>query len=261
MSNQDSRLAILPVYLVLDTSYSMQDEGKFNAALSFLPRLLSCMTGSSSISDKIRVEVITFDEDAKVVLPLGGIDEVEEWIIRNKETPIVPHSDSTYYGKAFEILRTEIQVGVRQIQSQTLGNVNFNAYRPVVFFITDGEPNDELSDRGNAFTQLTDKNFEYRPNLICVGVGDIKREDLVEYGAGRYKSPTGSYITGNESLVIIPKDGTLPAQALGAIVSTLVASIVQSFGNAANVGDSGGVPDLFGPHDDLFDNIDWGEDE
>ena len=262
MSERDSKYALLPVYLVLDTSYSMQDEdGRFDAALSFLPKLLSAMTDSASLSDKIRVEVITFDEDAKVALALGGLNEVEEWIVRNKKNPIVPDGDSTYYGKAFDKLASQIQIGVRQIQSEKVGDDGYKAYRPVVFFITDGEPNDEQSARNKAFDNLTNPKFEYRPNIICVGVGDAKQEDLIAYGAGRYNSPTGSYITGNEKLVIVPRDGALPSQALGAIVPTLVASIVQSFGNATNFGDISGVPDLFGPQDDIFDEIDWGDDE
>jgi uncharacterized protein YegL len=51
MSENNSKYALLPVYLVLDTSYSMQDaDGRFNAALSFLPKLLSAMTDSASLS-------------------------------------------------------------------------------------------------------------------------------------------------------------------------------------------------------------------
>ena len=261
MPGQDSRYALLPVYLVLDTSYSMQEEGKFDAALSFLPKLLSSMTESSSLSDKIRVELITFDDEARVELSLSGLNEIEEWIVRNKKNPIVPDGQATCYGKAFNKLKSEIQTGVRQIQSETIGNDSYKAYRPVVFFITDGAPNDDLSERNKAFEKLTDQNFEYRPNLICVGVGDAQHGDLIQYGAGRYNSPTGSYITGNDKLVIVPRDGALPSQALAAIVPALVASIVQSFGNTANIGDSGGVLDLFGPQDDLFEDIDWGDDE
>ena len=262
MPNTDSKYALLPVYLVLDTSYSMQDEdGRFNAALSFLPKLLSAMTDSASLSDKIRVEVITFDNEARVDLALGGLNEVEDWIVRNKKKPIVPDGDSTCYGKAFEKLAAEIQIGIRQIQAEKVGGDSFKAYRPVVFFITDGEPNDEASVRNKAFEKLTSKNFEYRPNIICVGVGEAKPEDLLEYGAGAYNSPTGSYITGNEKLVIVPRDGALPAQALGAIVPALVASIVQSITKASNMGDTSGVPDIFGPQDDIFEDIDWGDDE
>jgi len=152
-------------------------------------------------------------------------------------------------------------MGVRQIQSEKVGDDSYKAYRPVVFFITNGEPNDEASERNKSFEKLTSRNFEYRPNIICVGVGDAKPEDLLEYGAGAYNSPTGSYITGNEKLVIVPRDGALPAQALGAIVPALVASIVQSITKASNMGDTSGVPDIFGPQDDIFEDIDWGDDE
>ena len=238
MPSQDSKYALLPVYLVLDTSYSLQDGDKFNTALSFLPKLLSAMTESSSLSDKIRVEVITFDEEARVELSLGGLNKFEEWIVRNKKNPIVPDGRCTYYGMAFEKLKSEIQVGVRQIQSETV-----------------------VSESYKAFTQLTDQNFEYRPNMICVGVGDANYDDLIAYGAGRYNSPNGSYVVGNEKLVIVPRDGTLLSQALGAIVPAVVASIVQSFGNASNMGDSSGVLDLFGPQEDIFEDIDWGDDE
>jgi len=262
MSNQDSKYALLPVYLVLDTSYSMQDkDGRFSAALSFLPKLLSAMTGSASLSDKIRVEVITFDKEARVDLTLGGLNEIEEWIICNKKNPIIPDGDSTFYSKAFEKLVSEIEMGVRQIHSEKIGDDSYKAYRPVVFFITDGEPNDETSARNMSFEKLTNKNFEYRPNIICVGVGEAKPEDLLEYGAGAYNSPTGSYIKGNEKLVIVPREGAFPAKALGAIIPALVASIVQSITKASNMGETSGVPDIFGPQEDIFEGIDWGDDE
>ena len=262
MLYQNSKYALLPVYLVLDTSYSMKDEdGRFSAALSFLPKLLSAMTDSASLSDKIRVEVITFDKEARVDLALGGLNEIEEWIIHNKKNPIVPDGECTCYGKAFEKLASEIQIGVRQIQTERVGDDNYKSYRPVVFFITDGEPNDEAFERNKSFERLTNKNFEYRPNIICVGVGEAKPDDLLEYGAGAYNSPTGSYITGNEKLVIVPRNCALPAKALGAIVPALVASIVQSITKASNMCETSGVSDIFGPQDDIFENIDWGYDE
>ena len=250
--------AILPIYFVLDTSYSMQEENRFSAAFSFLPKLLSAMMKSSSLSDKIRVEVITFDEDASVDLPIGGLNEIEQWIVHYKKNPMIPDGECTHYGKAFKLLRSEIEEGVRQIQGETADGIRYKAYRPVVFFVTDGAPNDDSFDRNMAFAELTDRNFEFRPNMVCVGVGDAKFDDLIAYGAGRYNSPTGAYITRNEKLVIVPRDGVLPSRALTAIIPALVASIVQSFGNTAHVGGSGGVPDLFGEQDDLFEDIDWG---
>ena len=262
MANRDSKSELLPVYLVLDTSFSMQDEdGRFSAALSFLPKLLSAMTDSAYLSDKIRVEVITFDSEARVDFALGGLNEVEKWIIHNRKNPIIPDGESTCYGKAFEKLASEIQIGVKQIQSEKFGDFYYKSYRPVVFFITDGEPNDEVSERNNAYEKLTNRNFEYRPNIICVGVGEAKPEDLLEYGAGAYNSPTGSYITGNEKLVIVPRDGVMPAKALGAIVPALVASIVQSISKASIMGAPGGVSDIFGPESTIFDGIDFDDDD
>ena len=262
MMNRGSKYALLPVYLVLDTSYSMEDDNKFDAALSFLPKLLSCMTGSSSLSDKIRVELITFDDEARVELALGGLNEMEKWMLHNKKDPIMPKGDATYYGKAFEKLKSRIQLGVRQIQDEKIGDDNFKAYRPVVFFITDGAPNDIASVRSEAYAKLTSQNFEYRPNIVCVGVGEAKHEDLAGYGAGRQNSPTGAYITGNDRLVIVPRDGILSSTALNAIIPALVTTIVKSFNNSAHLDNFSGVPDLFGTQDDLddlIDKIDWGD--
>lgn len=253
---------LLPIYLVLDTSYSMQEDNKFNTALSFLPKLLSVMTESSSLSDKIRVGIITFDENVRIHLPLGGINEIEEWIVKNKKKPIIADGHYTYYGRAFNKLKSEIQADVCRIKSKTLDSVSYNAYRPVVIFITDAAPNDDLFERNRAFELLTDKNFEYRPNIICVGVGDVTHDDLVEYGAGRYNSPTGLYITRNEKLIITPIDGVLPSQALKSIVSALVTTIVQSISNASNMIGSGGIPDLFESQNDLkINTIEWSSDE
>ena len=49
MANHDSKYALLPVYLVLDTSYSMQEDDRFNAALTFLPKLLSSIRYNNCI--------------------------------------------------------------------------------------------------------------------------------------------------------------------------------------------------------------------
>jgi len=231
---------ILPIYLVLDSSSSMLEDDRFRLALNFVPKIFSAMIDSATLSEQVRVEIITFDEGARVNLPLGGLNELEEWLINNKKHPIIPDCPRTFYGKAFEKLKSEIQLCVRQIK-----NTERKIYRPVVFFITDGRPNDEWAERELAFTQLTSKNFEYRPNIVCVGVGEVQREDIAEYGAGRYQSPTGFYITKNEKLVIVPKDGVLTSHALKAIVPVLVASIVHSFNDISNVSGSDEVIDIF----------------
>ena len=255
--DNESRYALLPAYLVLDTSVSMSEDNAFESAFEFLPRLLSEMNKSAVVNDKLRVEVITFDEDAKVVFPLGTRDELKNWLEDKERAPITPSGNWTKYGAAFEKLREEIELGVRQIRSENYEGEYFIAYRPVVFFITDGDPNDDVNDRNAAFARLTDAGFKARPNIVCVGVGKATMEKLKDYGAGRYESPGGGYATGNGKLALVSKDGVSPAAALGIIIPALVQSIITSIGSArasGGAGDGDGMEDPFGGGgDDLFD--------
>jgi len=215
-NEQESRFALLPVYLVLDTSIAMND-GAFISAFEFLPMLLNEMHKSALLTDILRVEVITFDEVAKVVFPLGTREELRNWLEEKQSKPIIPDGNWTKYGIAFKKLREEIEHGVQQIRSE-----NYKAYRSIVFFITAGDPSDNKSSRDAAFMRLTDKSFKARPNIICVGVGDATVEKLKEYSAGRYQSPSSTYITGNSKLVLVAKDGVSSSDALAAIIPALV---------------------------------------
>jgi uncharacterized protein YegL len=257
-TEQESRFALLPAYLVLDTSASMGDDNAFESAFEFLPKLLTQMNKSAVVADKLRVEVITFDETAKVVFPLGTREELKNWLEEKKSKPIIPDGDWTKYGIAFDKLRAEIENGVQQIRSESYGGENYKTYRPVVFFITDGIPNDAKSSRDSAFASLTDEGFESRPNIVCVGVGKATLDQLKEYGAGRYQSPSNTYVAGNSKLVFISKDGVSPSAALDAIIPALVQSVTAPVGNAqATSGDPNEMPDIFGGGDDpiLYEDI------
>lgn len=255
-TNQESRFALLPAYLVLDTSVSMALDEAFESAFEFLPKLLAQMNKSAVVADKLRVEVITFDETAKVVFSLGTREELKDWLEEKKTRPITPCGNCTSYGVAFEKLREEIEQGVQQIRSESYNGENYKAYRPVVFFITDGLPNDDKEKRDKAFASLTEAGFKSRPNIVCVGVGKATLEALKEYSAGRYQSPTNAYITGNSKLVLVSKDGVSPAAALDIIIPALVQSIIASVGNT-QAEDEGGdeMEDIFGSNEEpLFDD-------
>jgi len=261
MSEKEKRLALLPVYLVLDTSASMEDtdDGKiFSAAFDFLPRLLEEMYKSAVVNDKLRVEVITFDSTAEVVFPLGTREALKKWIDEKKANPIIPEGGSTNYGVAFEKLREEIEYGFQQIHKESYGGESYDVFRPVVFFITDGLPNDSTEARNTAFKRLTDSGFKARPNIVCVGVGQATVDALKAYGAGRYKSQTGKYITGNSKFVLVAKDGVSPAAALSSIIPPLVLSIINSVGTIQSTNDANDdMSDPFGGNDDeLWDDED-----
>jgi uncharacterized protein YegL len=238
---------VLPVYLVLDSSGSMDENGAFDAAMKFLPSLYVELIKSESLADKLRIEVITFDKGAERPVPLSDRQQLENYMKKLEANPIVPDGGATYYGEAFRMLRTEIELGVKQLKSD-----GYEVHRPVAFLITDGLPNDEPVSRKKNYTELTDSSFSYRPNLICVGVGDATKAGLTEYGASSYKM--GQYTTGNEYVVLVPRDGVTPAKAVNAIIPTLVQSIIGSITTTAKK--IGGVSDPFGgQQESIFDEL------
>ena len=232
MQNEESRLDLLPIYLVLDTSVSMSLTygGAFPEAFNFLKVLLVEMNKSAVVADKLRVEVITFDEDVNVVFPLGDLDQLSRWIEEKENNPIEPDGERTCYCKAFAKVREEIENGVQQIRAGEFNNgaqtEHHKTYRSVVYFITDGAPNDCEDEREKEYYKLTNETFKLRPNIICVGVGNARFDDLKEYGAGKYKMD--KYTVGNTNYVLVAKDGVMPAKALSSIIPALVAYTVAS---------------------------------
>lgn len=251
MASQTFQGAYLPVYLVLDASPSMWG-APLKEALSFLPQLLDVMETDAVIEDKLRVEVITFGQTAKVEFPLGNGKELRTWLKSGKPQTILPRERWTWYGAAFGKLKERIEGGVKKLQAN-----KYKVYRPAVFFITDGQPKDNPDVRKPAYEALTSPQFEYRPNIICVGVGDASLKSLAPYGTGRYKM--SSYTPGNKYLALVAKKNVASAEALRAIVKTLVSSVVTSLHVGDTVIDGADqnqdIPDVIGNNDNLFDGF------
>jgi uncharacterized protein YegL/serine/threonine protein phosphatase PrpC len=190
---EERKNALYPVYLVLDTSASMAD--KYDAALTFLPTLYGELMKVTNLADKLRVEVITFNEKTAVLIPLSDKHQLVKHIEKLKVNPIAPDGNGRYYGEAFSKLRTEIELGVQQLKAD-----GYEVCHPVAFLITCGEPNDDDSDRNKSYSDLTTSSFSYRPDLICVGMRKAIKKTLEKYGAGRYKYD--EYTTGNKHRAI-----------------------------------------------------------
>jgi uncharacterized protein YegL len=212
-----------------------------------LPELYEELVQSSSLADKLRVEVITFDEKTAVPVPLSGMEQLNKYLEKLRKDPIVPDGNCTYYGEAFSTLRTEIELGAQQLK-----NDGYDIHRPVAFLITDAEPNDNASARDDSYSELTTSSFYYRPNLICVGVGNrVTKESLKKYGASSYKY--GKYTTGNEHVVLVPRDGVTPAKAVNAIIPVLIQSLLRVTTPSK---ESGGLRDIIGEQENIFDDLD-----
>jgi len=202
------KLALLPAYIVIDTSSSMDataDSGQklIDVANEIVPAIIEVCERKPAVKDKLRLSLISFDSTAEVVIPLGCKDDFVP-------VPVLSAKGGTNYGAAFRLLRSEIEDGVRALNAS-----GFQIFRPAVFFITDGEPIDKADDRDAAFADLIDPEFRAAPHIVMFGVADASPETLKAY-------------VNRNGVAVAAKAGADAAEALGTIVTKLVSSIVQS---------------------------------
>ena len=197
---------ILPFYIVCDESASMAYNGGIDAINEGLPDLHSAIAADPLVSDKSRIGLIAFSDDAEVVVPLARASDIEQM-------PGMMEKGATNYGAAFECLQTTIAQDV-----SLLRNDGYQVFRPAVFFITDGEPTDTGWEAAHA--ALTDKSSNSNaPNIIAFGVDGSEPSTI-----GRVATIKGA--------AFIADRGINPGAALKEIMRSLTQSIVSSTGAA-----------------------------
>lgn len=124
-----SRIAA-PLYLVLDTSASMGSWlGEYEKMVTELLTHLSRGIGA----DLFRVSVLTFSGHVEVALPLQEpSDALRAW----SDTHLAL-GDKTFYAPVLRLLLERSQQDIDALKA-----ASYSVYRPMVFFITDGEPMD-----------------------------------------------------------------------------------------------------------------------
>lgn len=219
----DDQYMTLAFYIVVDVSYSMVESGALVAASDLLPQVHAAVLAEPILADVVRVGVIDFSDDARVQVRLSDLRDVTTF-------PEVKERGGTSYAAAFQVLRQEIERDIKQLKAD-----NFKVYRPVVFFITDGQPTDSDTSLDAAFAELTDQAFRYRPNIIPFGVGDATKAAL-----DKWRFP----VTGEKQMhSFVAKDGADPAQAINKAAKILISSILASAGSMNDpAADGGFVP-------------------
>jgi uncharacterized protein YegL len=127
-------------YVCWEESVSMAENGGIDAINLSLPELHAQVVEDPLVVDKSRLAIIAFSDTAQVVLPLSKATDIDE-------IPGAAEVGGCSYGPVFRLLRETIDHDVEMMKSQ-----RFGVYRPVVFFITGGEP--------------TDANWEAEYNLL-----------------------------------------------------------------------------------------------
>lgn len=231
-ATEDNRILVLAFYVVVDVSHSMQASGAIDAVNEILPQVADAIDGSPMLGDIVRFGAMDFADDARVVLRLGDLRDVHT-------LPTFATRGRTSYAAAFRLLRQEIERDLAQLRSD-----NFRVYRPAVFFVTDGEHNDEKPEPEAAFEELTDPSFKGRPNILPFGVHQATKEMLDPWVFPR---------TGSKAMrSYVARDGIDPKTAIERVAEALLSSVIASASSVSSAGESGGfVP----PDDDDLD--DW----
>ncbi|MFB7666924.1 hypothetical protein ACFC1R_23740 [Kitasatospora sp. NPDC056138] len=202
----EAKGVLLPAYVVADESASM---GPYQQELSGgVTSLCEGLRAEPMIAAKLRLAVLGFSGDVQVRLALADMrteTAVPQLIIRGM----------TSYRAAFDDLAARIPADVQRLRGD-----GYKVHRPVVFFLSDGQPTD-----GHAWHKphaaLIDKNrTPTAPNVIACGIGDAQAQTMVD-------------VATRPEFAFVAKPGTDVGKAISEFFHALTASLVAS-GHALN---------------------------
>ena len=189
---------ILPFYLVCDESASMSGDA-IDAMNKALPELHAEIGMNPVVSDKTQFAIIGFSNEAEVLLELSDLSQIAG-------LPVLTAKGGTNFAAAMRCLKSQIELDLDRLKSQ-----GHKVFRPVVFFLTDGQP---TSDWEVEYNELTSPSFRYRPNIVSFGIGDADRDVISAIANFR---------------AFIQEDSSMsPAVALQEFATALTKSIVKS---------------------------------
>jgi uncharacterized protein YegL len=149
----------LPVYLVLDTSGSMQGE-PIEAVRQGMKALLAELRGDPQALETAFLSVITFNSSAQQVAPLTDLVTFQE--------PNIDASGATSFGEALKVLQQCIDREVTKTTAEQKGD-----WKPLIFFMTDGQPTDSWENEADKVKQKRVGNI-----IACAAGGNADENVL-----------------------------------------------------------------------------------
>ncbi|MBU1625904.1 VWA domain-containing protein [bacterium] len=184
----------LPVYLLLDTSGSMTGE-PIESVRNGLQMLVAALRGEPQALETAYLSVITFDTDAKQVVPLTDLVSFQE--------PTLNAGGVTALGEALELVCSKIDSEVTKTTLEQRGD-----WKPLVFMLTDGQPTDdwqkgaEQLKKKKLFVVACAAGFDADTKVlkgITENVLELKSTSAADLAAF-FKWVTGSIVTGSQKV-------------------------------------------------------------
>ncbi|WP_144281158.1 vWA domain-containing protein [Chryseobacterium echinoideorum] len=119
----------LPVYLLLDTSGSMTGE-PIEAVKNGVQMMMHSLRQNPQAIETAYVSIITFDVDAKQIIPLTDLASFQMVDIKAQGT--------TSLGAALSLLADKMQSEITKTTTEQKGD-----WKPLTFIMTDGVPTDD----------------------------------------------------------------------------------------------------------------------
>lgn len=153
----------LPVYLLLDTSGSMRGE-PIEAVNTGVRVMVSALRQDPHALETMHISIITFDADAKVVVPLTALDELQVPVITT------PQAGPTHLGLALETLEARVRQEVKRSTVEEKGD-----WAPYLFVMTDGKPSD-IQLYAEQCPKI--RSIGFASIIGCVAGPNARKEDL-----------------------------------------------------------------------------------
>ena len=206
MIADNAGIQVLPFYLLCDESGSMSGI-PIDAVNEGLQKIWKELIKSPATADKAWVSVISFSDNAEVLVPLTDLQLLASM-------PGCQTKGGTNYGNAFRKMKQVIDSDVMNLKAQQL-----KVIKPVVFFMSDGEPTDAGWKQAHA--ELTDPSYAFRPHIMSFGIGSADAQTIndVATEVGRDGLPRQAYLA---------LDGWSPEKVISEIMGLFIRTIIGS---------------------------------
>jgi uncharacterized protein YegL len=220
---------VFPFYMVCDVSQSMWDREFYESrpvmtpldtVEQALPDMIGVLEDDPTTYDTAYLSVVVFGDTPQAIMPLTPLSN-------NPSIPALPRQYSTNYAAVFDFLCRQLSADHAHFTRSGLAT-----YSPVIFFVTDGNPqvNGKPQPDEHWFpyrNNLESSGFPFKPVLVALGIGNVSPDTVMLL---KSTEPKGA--------ACVAENGAAPGDLLRSIIDSIKFSISSSVGHGDFVFDT-----------------------